>query len=345
MRGLASSSVPALFAVVLAGSGSVVAQEDLAPLQVVFAGAAPQGTFSFLGEGIGEALRREYPGTAFTYEPGSIAGSIVQTVAGKFPFGLAGNAELAAAMAGEAPFSRVYDRSEFLIVARIVDRMLAYMVLREEAAERYGIRSLADIAAKHPPLRLAIGTRGNLSVYNQARAFFAAHGMRIDDVPRWGGDILYQDRNSSVDLLKDGRIDGLFSAGFYPDPRLLELVRATPIRFLDLGADAVRQVAEQMHSGTGAIPAGAYAALAHDYPSTAFGIYVLAAPNTPEQDVYKVARAIYRQFDYLKSLHPLMKDYQPAILVQTQPFPLHPGAARFYAQVGLSPEASSASPP
>lgn len=319
------------------GSHSVAGEEDRVPLRVTFAGAAAQGTFAFLGEGIGEALRREYPGTSFTYQPGSIVGSVVQTVAGNFPFGLAGNAELAAAMRGEPPFPRVYQGDEFLVVARIIDQMLAYLVLREDVAQRYDIKSMADIATKHPSLRLAIGTRGNLSVYNQARAFFSSHGFGTKDIRRWGGAIYYQDRNSSMDLLRDGRIDGVFSAGFYPDPRLLETIRATPIRFIALGTDAVRQVAEEMHSGTGVIPAGVYDPLTVDYPSTALGIYVLASASTSEQDVYKVTRAIYRQFDYLRSLHPLMRDYQSAMLANSKPFSLHPGAARFYAQVGLWP--------
>ncbi|MGK2941730.1 MAG: TAXI family TRAP transporter solute-binding subunit [Immundisolibacter sp.] len=90
-----------------------------------------------------------------------------------------------------------------------------------------------------------------------------------------------------------------------------------------------------MHAGTGVIPAGAYSSLTVDYPSTALAIYVLASASTPDQDVYKVTRAIYRQFGYLKSLHPLMRDYQPVMLADATPFPLHPGAARFYAEVGL----------
>lgn len=327
----------ALVASLTFGGCSAGEDDDQAPLRLTFAGASAQGTFSFLGEGIGEALRREYPGTSFTYQPGSIVGSVVQTVAGKFPFGLAGSAELATAMRGEPPFSRAFQRDEFLVVARIIDRMLAYLVLREDAAEQYGISSLADIASKHPPLRLAVGTRGNLSVHNQAEAFFAAHGIGMKDIRRWGGAIYYQDRNSSMDLLKDGRIDGVFSTGFYPDPRLLETIRATPIRFIDLGTDAVRQVAQQMHARTGIIPAGAYTSLTVDYPSTALGIYVLASANTPEKDVYKVTRAIYQQFDYLKSLHPLMRDYQRPMLANSKPFPLHPGAARFYGQIGLMP--------
>lgn len=326
-----------LVAALFWGGCSVGEDEDNAPLRVTFAGAAAQGTFAFLGEGIGEALRREYPGTSFTYQPGSIVGSVVQTVAGKFPFGLAGNAELAAAMRGEPPFSRVFQRDEFLVVARIIDQMLAYLVLREDVAQRYDIKTLADIAAKHPSLRLAIGTRGNLSVHDQARAFFAAHGFDTKDILRWGGGIYYQDRNSSMDLLRDGRIDGVFSTGFYPDPRLLETIRATPIRFIQLGTEAVRQVAQQMHAGVGTIPAGAYTPLTADYPSTALGIYVLASASTPEQDVYKVTRAIHQQFDYLKSLHPLMRDYQRPMLANSKPFPLHPGAARFYGQVGLEP--------
>ena len=41
-----------------------------APMKVTLAGGSVGGAWSVAGNAIGETLRREYPNTSFTYEPG-----------------------------------------------------------------------------------------------------------------------------------------------------------------------------------------------------------------------------------------------------------------------------------
>ena len=78
--------------------------DDRGRLDVTFGGGSAQGSFAAVGEALGEMIRREYPGSAYVYEPGSLAGALVRVARGQLPIGLAGQAELAAAIQGEEPY-------------------------------------------------------------------------------------------------------------------------------------------------------------------------------------------------------------------------------------------------
>ncbi len=304
-------------------------------LDVTFGGGSAQGSFSAVGEALGEMIRREYPGSAYVYEPGSLAGALVRVARGQLPIGLAGQAEISAALKGQAPYRRAYAADEFSIVARVADGMYAYVLARNDFLARHRIETLADVARDKIPVRVSLGQKGNLSVYNQARTIFGVSGLDEGSIKQSGGEVFYFPARASIDLIKDNRADMMFSAGFHPDARLFELVRATPVAMLPLGQEAIAAVTQEMGVEPAVIPPGLYEFLTLPYDSTSLPIYIVASPQTGDATVYKIVTALYKHFDYLRSLHPSFADYSADNLPRPGPFRLHPAAAAAYRDLGV----------
>ena len=89
-----------------AAVGLQPAQAQGPAMKVTLSGGSVGGAWSAIGTAIGETLRREYPGTSFTYEPGREAGNLLLVSQGKVQLGIA-HAQLAKqAAAGAEPFKQ-----------------------------------------------------------------------------------------------------------------------------------------------------------------------------------------------------------------------------------------------
>ncbi len=325
-------------ALLLAGLGTLLTHPTATAdeLRITVAGGAVRGADSVIGEALGAMVRREHPQAAYTYEPGNVAGNLVRLAAGTHSFATTGPVELAAARKGAAPFPRPVDTGGFRAIARVAEGVLMYFVAREEFLAHYDIRTLADLNREQVEVRMSIGRIGTPSVREQALSHLAAVGLTPEIITARGGITYDYAMPEAMDLLRNGRLDVAFTGGHFPEARILELARATPIRFIPLGeAETIQRVARQTGAEIGIIPAGTYPFLDQDYPTTALSLYLIAGPAAQGQVIEKIARALHRQFAYLERVHPMYGHAGPGMLTRTGAMPLHPAAAAYYRQAGL----------
>ena len=83
------------------------------------------------------------------------------------------------------------------------------------------------------------------------------------------------------------------------------------------------------------------------YPGQTSDINTIAQPNllvvtkdTPEEDVYLLTKTIYENLPFLNSVHKATKAMAVSKAIAGLPMPLHPGAARFYKEQGITIPAS-----
>lgn len=319
---------------------TVIAAQADPPLRITVAGGAVRGADSVVGEAVGVLVRREYPNAAYTYEPGNVAGNLVRLANRTHAFATSGPVEIQAAQRGEPPFFAPVDTSGFRVVARIADGVLLYFVARQDFLDRYAIRSVADFGNPGVKLRIAIGRAGTPSVQRQALAYLAEYRITRDSIEAQGGEVFDFAMPQAIEMLHNGQLDVAFTGGHYPEARLLELSRATPIRFVPIGPQTlIERVARSVGADQGVIPAGAYEFLDRDYPTTTMALFLVAGPSAEDATVAALARALHRQFAYMAKVHPMYRTLGPEILARSGSLPLHPQAERYYRQVGLLPAA------
>jgi TRAP transporter TAXI family solute receptor len=83
------------------------------------------------------------------------------------------------------------------------------------------------------------------------------------------------------------------------------------------------------------IPAGTYEGMSGDTPTAAVPNFLVTAETVPDDVVYQMTKVFYENLDTLKSAHNAAKTIELKNALKGMPVPLHPGAERYYKEVGL----------
>lgn len=140
----------------------------------------------------------------------------------------------------------------------------------------------------------------------------------------------------TVQSLQDGVIDAVFTYQMSPWSSLVELEAQKSVYFpvfSDSDIDQIKEIAPFLADAT--ISPDAYKGLTEEYKTIAdWGLMAVGA-DVPEEDVYNIVKAVYDNYDTIKDIHTscayILPENAPHIAI-----PYHPGAARYYAEVGIT---------
>lgn len=151
--------------------------------------------------------------------------------------------------------------------------------------------------------------------------------------------LVYAGYGPSADALANGQaVGGGFPAG-PPTGAITKLLASNADNFTIL--DVTAEEAEKMDAGRGLwVP---YTIAAGTYPEQSKDIQTIAQPNflavnadVDEEHVYELTKSIYENLPFLQGIHKATKAMALEKAMAGLPVPLHPGAARFYAEAGLT---------
>ncbi len=195
------------------------------------------------------------------------------------------------------------------------------------ASKSAGIRSVADLKGK----RVALDEPGSGTLVN-ARAVLAAWGLREGDVRAE-----YIKPNQAGDKMRGGQLDAFFFTGGAPAPAIADLAASGLIELVPLDGPPVRTLTSAspfLQADT--LPAGTYVGV--DATKT---LMVSAQWVTSErmdaQLVYQLTRALWSNSaqKMLREGHAKGVLMTPQNAVKGAGIPFHPGALRYYREVGL----------
>lgn len=161
------------------------------------------------------------------------------------------------------------------------------------------------------------------------------------DWTQW--DQAYQGFGPSVDGMINGNIAGtVIGAGMgVSTMQRIAAQMGDGVRLLSITDEEM----EAMDGGTGlyyrfVIPAGTYPGIDVDTPVIAQPNILAVNADVPEEDVYLFTRTMYENLGFLCNIHPATCEMSLDNALSGLPLPLHPGAARYFAEAGLTiPEA------
>lgn len=333
--GLLASTSGAVLAGCAAAEGGVPRGQG--PIDATIAGASPTGYFRSVGETINQIVRDHYPGSSIGYKPGSPAGALAQVADGRADFALAITpVEEQLADIGAYPFVQPLP-GRYRGVMEIHRKGDFASVARRAWAVEHGIRSWADIARVRPPLRIGINQPGNIQIVQVAESLLGEYGITFDDIAAWGGRVVYEPGGVTPGLLKDRKIDMYFNAQFQPISDLVEVSRTgVELSWISMDEEAMRATAQRWGNLTTTIEAGTYDWLDHDVATIRQHSDMIVRPDLPDDVVYRVTRAILRSSDRMGQISRAMRDFSPEGAVRVRHrVPLHPGAERYYREIGL----------
>ncbi len=196
--------------------------------------------------------------------------------------------------------------------------------------ESSGIEAMSDLAGK----RVVVGVAGAGWEFF-ARPILAAHGLSYDDFTP-----LYNTQAGAVDMLADGSADAAFLGGAVPTASLVQATTSQDIRFIPFDDEAKNTVVEQYpFYFPMVIPEGTYAGHEEDFPTLSFGsMHLIVHADMSEELAYSATRTIYENREMVVAQHAAGRSITERNVIRETGTPFHPGAIRYYREIGIWPE-------
>lgn len=148
--------------------------------------------------------------------------------------------------------------------------------------------------------------------------------------------IRYSSWADAVEAMKDKRIVG-FSKYGAPDAMFLEVASVMKIRFLSFSDADIKKIVENtVGLRKGSVPAGTYSGIG-EFHTVTNEYLEYARKDIPDDVVYKIVKAVWKHRATLKKGYPAMPgDKSPEITLATTTCPMHPGAIKWYREMGYT---------
>lgn len=195
------------------------------------------------------------------------------------------------------------------------------------ASEESGIKTLEDLKGK----ALSVGAPKSGTELN-ARAVLAAAGMSYDDL----GKVEYLPFAESVELIKNRQLDATLQSAGLGVASLKDLSTSIPITVVAVPADVAAKLEAPYVAET--IPAGTYDGQDEDVATVAVINFLVSSDHVSEETAYQMTKLMYENLDKLKSAHAATSSIDVKNALKGMPIPVHPGAQRYYDEVGVTAE-------
>jgi uncharacterized protein len=323
-------------AFLLQGTPALAGFDDKSPINYSVDGATATGYFKVVIEAINGIVREVYPGSAATYKPGSPAGGIQNISTGQSDLAFTASApEIQYALEGKAPFKESL-KGKFSFVMLLHNGLTVHNIMTQEWADKNGIRSFDDIAAKKPTMRLNVNQIANLqSTVSMYQSIFEVYGIKEAEVTK-GGSIIRGNAATGFDALRDGKIDVFINGGFIPTAEVTDIARTRPLLWISGDPVKMKRAADEWHFDLLTIKKDTYPFISKDETTYTEWNALVAGTHVSEETVYKLVKAMAQNRDWVRSIHPSLAQFSiDTALRNPTPLSYHPGAARFYREQGL----------
>jgi TRAP transporter TAXI family solute receptor len=230
-----------------------------------------------------------------------------------------------AAHGGDVADSRGAKLADLRVIANLYPQTV-HLVARRGA----GIKAVRDLVGKRVSLdKPGSGTRRN------AETILAAYSLRIGQLK-----IFEVDPGEAVDLMVNNELDAMFLVAGFPAPTVTELAQKEIAELVPIGGRAAdAAVRRHRFFALDSIPPDTYPGMNGDVATLSVGTqWVVSARADPEL-IYQITAALWhpRSRMFLDSGHAKSKLIRLDTALTGIAIPLHPGAERYYREVGALP--------
>jgi len=150
------------------------------------------------------------------------------------------------------------------------------------------------------------------------------------------GDKIYLQTGNAIDLMKDGRLDCVLAVMGLPTAIFMDLASNHDMTVIDMSTEDVGKVVEKYpYFGKGLIPAGTYRGQEKDVNTFVFWNFLVADKSVSEETAYKITKAIFEnKTDIDAAMANASKEILPQNIAHSTA-PLHPGAIKYYREIGV----------
>jgi hypothetical protein len=319
-----------------ASAGLAIAQADIKPATYTWVAGGMGGGWYTVAGGFANLVNEKEPRITIKVVPG---GGLTN------PIMLSqGDADIAwgvawldkAAFAGQAPlFKAAYKNLCSIAGALSADR---YHFL---AAKDQNVTTVEEFAKKiknGEKLKVA-GPMTGTSEYVLIGNVLAYYGASYDMIKKNGGSFVQAVYGDMTSLYKDRHVDYALTCVGLPAAIITEMSLGRPSILMAVSDACVDHFAETTGlvtkaSGLAVVPGGTYAGMPNNIQTLAHATEILVSPKMPEAVVYAMTKILNENKAFLVQMGASYQVFDPKTTATAVQVPLHPGAARYYKEVG-----------
>lgn len=188
-----------------------------------------------------------------------------------------------------------------------------------------GIDSLDDLRGKV----VSVGAPGSGTEVSAA-TLLEANGITYDDI-----DERRLNFNETADALRDGDIDAGFWSVGPPTSSIINLATTRDIALVPLTEEEIANAREaQPVFVPYTLRAGIYEGIEEPVPTISTPNVLVVNAAMDEDLAYQVTKTLFEKVEELIAIHPAANDTTVEFSLGSTPVPLHPGAIRYYEEIG-----------
>lgn len=310
--------------VVSCGGSNETSDSGTAPVFLSIGTAPPGGAFFVVGSALAEVITETGVDERFSVTGEATSGSqenIRRLLTGELDFALSNAAITFFAVRGTEGWDQAYPVRSVMTLAPNI----ALFVTPTDS----GIETLADLRGK----RVTVGPAGAGFEYFVG-PLLTAHDISYDDFSP-----LNATQQAAVDMLTDGSSDAAFLGGAVPTSSITQASASMDIRFLPFGeTEKIQLINDFLFFRPATIPAETYRNQTEPFDGLDVGsMHFITSANAPDELVYTVTRLLYENRDLVVERHAAGRAINPNNVVRDTGTEFHPGAIRYYEEIGIWP--------
>jgi len=188
-----------------------------------------------------------------------------------------------------------------------------------------GIKTIADLKGK----KISVGAPKSGTELN-ARTILNAAGITYKDFAK----VEYLPFGESVELMKNRQLDVTLQSAGLGVSALRDLATSVDIVVVSIPADVIKKTNDPAYLPA-TIPANTYRGQTADVPAAAVQNYLVTQDGVSNETAYGITKALWTSLDQLVAAHSAAKAIDLKHALDGMPVPLHPGAEKYYREVGL----------
>ena len=307
------------FAGLAAAAAAALAVPALAQ-QVTFMTGPQGGSWIPLGGALKNMWETAVPGLQIQQTPGAGIANVRGVDEGKAQIGFANSATTVDGVEGRPPYPK--KTTKVCQVANLYPQHFQVVALKDAK-----VKSFADMKGK-AVVTQAKGNTGELLT----EAVLKLNGMNYQSLGKINFQAAYTD---AVAMMKDGHVQVFTLGTTAPASAVMDLASARDIELVPVDDRTMGELAKQnpgYHKMV--IKAGTYPKQDKDVPVIGYSTHVVAACDLPEDTVYKMTKAMAANIGTMAAVVKSIEGLTPKDMAVDIGVPYHPGAAKYYREVG-----------
>lgn len=304
--------------------GDADQQQGTATSRLIFASGGTSGTYYPVAGAMKQVWEANVEGlTVDVQATGASAENLNLLKQGDAEIAIVQNDVMYYAYTGTESFKEVGKNEGFLTLGTVYPEVCQLVV-----DANAGIETVADLKGK----AVSIGAFGS-GVESNAKQILAAAGLTTDDIK-----VQNLDFAESASAIKDKAIAAAFVTAGAPTTAVTELATTNDIKVLSLDDTTIQTLCDTYDYYTPyTIAADVYDA-DEDTKTIAVKATIVVKADLDEELVYNMTKGLFENLDAVAEAHAKGKEMSLEGAVEGVSVPLHPGAAKYFEEKGLTVE-------